>query len=215
MTFDLRIDIEEQQPFETDLSVKRVSKNCLKMTKKIHIGRLYLIAIGLMVIIIPLLYLIPCSNAQLQTTINENATYQTFTVNGFSTISGQFSNTTIDDNIDWYIQSVEFGFNPFVYSVNNQVIIQHLIYNQSIDGLGTNAQRLNSLVISAYKSTGDYLYDRIYNNSYYGLNGFDNGVHNSHRLCLILSQDYNCWVWNYQVLCGFLPFLLRGFTNEY
>ncbi len=170
MAFDLRIDIEDQQPFELDLSTKRVSAKCLKLTKKIHIGRLYLIAICCILIIIPILYLIPCSDARLRFTVNQNAFYTPFTVNSFSISNDQYENLSITPDIDWDIQYIEVGFNPFIYTIKNNVMLRHLVYHDYITDLGIDTVRLNSLRVRVFESKNEYW--KIGNTSF-DINGLD------------------------------------------
>lgn len=129
---------------------KRISPTCLNFQHKVNNTKKFLISFFLLLIILPILYLIPCATTYLTLQVNNYANCTGFLTPAYqrSTHSNptlNISSYNYDSNYTtWSVESIDLYFNSYTPNINKTSMIQYIAYNKTDDHLfQTNTLHLN------------------------------------------------------------------------
>jgi hypothetical protein len=131
---------------------KRVSKDCEKPLHRLKQFKKYIIIVFMLVLILPLLYLIPCETTVVEIDF-DRINNDDITVHTYSSLTDSYSNLSIDtvyDNIS-YVESVELYFNSYETSHSSNEMMKAIAYGRA------EQYGLNTLKYEIYKDNGDYV----------------------------------------------------------
>lgn len=151
---------------------KRSSKYCNRVKSKISYASRFILVVFLLLLIIPILYLIPCNTTYLVFKIASRASFQPFTFPSLTIASQQYHNMTIVDNNtseynDWKIKSIELYFNPYTPNLNRTEMMKHVLDHEEKPLV--NYFELNSLKVII---TSDFYENQIGISQILSINGF-------------------------------------------
>lgn len=147
---------------------KRISKECLYTKNAIVSVKRYITVILLLLLIIPLLYLIPCNTSYIKIRYNHDLQMDNFQVWSYS--EGTPHNLLLSSNMnettypDWRVKQVQLVLSSYTSYLNTTEMLQSVIYDKYFP---MNYQ-INTLTIESFNPDTDYQFGEM--SYYYSMN---------------------------------------------
>lgn len=136
---------------------KRVSPYCKNVEERVFKTRKWFVIIFILLLVLPLLYVIPCYTTMLRLKFNSSLHTDSFIVSSFDNDTQLYSNISINNGnsfgySQWAIQSINLYLNPYNPTLTNTEMLQHVIYGQK------HKEILNTIRVNVYNDINAYNY---------------------------------------------------------
>jgi len=136
---------------------KRVSPYCKKVEERVFMTRKWFIIIFVLLLVLPLLYVIPCYTTMLKIKFSPSLSSDQFIVSSFENDSQSYHNLSINNGnsfgyADWAITSINLYLNPYNPILTSTEMLQYVVYDVPNDDI------LNTIRVNVYNDISGYNY---------------------------------------------------------